>query len=672
MKKLYVSAVYALFVSCTAGCEFSLDANASPTATDGGLSGLPDGSGNAGGPDGSEPMDIDGSPVDPDAPTPPAILRDCEILCAKILGCQDTSPRENACDWVLAGDRDHCEAACEADVRPSPLRQSCLSCLADNLACSGTASVRECDADCSPTPYATGRDSEAAYKYDFVRYYCDFEPGSELPPLVKGADTAAGDCALLCEKVVGCQQRFPVEEESCDWIRDRDREYCQTACQAEVKDNALYGECVACVADDLACGSGAPSGCNPDCSPTHYKAARSALYPYWAYYCDLLDMYSPPDGGDCGPDGFPLYSANGSNVSGFADGSKLGLIAHDVVAPTLYSFDGTSLVTCESSAIEGSILATATFEGSPVFLTNEGLYRKTGTCTVELLKQFSPALEFSCCLYPEAFLTEYDGRLFFRGAATSAEDQELWAFSVATGEIEIFDRIPDSEPARQSGPSEGLVFAGNLLFTAQDPASPLNRALFRYDGIDFTKVMDGATYPSVVGDYLYVVVDNQVWRIDDTFKTDLVFAAPNWIGTPLGAVGPLVFAVDGYSALYELSSAGSSLVGDLLCASGQPDRFVTAQGKLYWSCDGRLGMYDPVAKEVTSLQLPRDVRVTDLSPLVGWEGGLLFVGGKEEFDESVWPVKLDGTGPEPWNWSFADEEAKLIADLNPGYTVDCD
>jgi hypothetical protein len=243
-----------------------------------------------------------------DAGTPPresppelsaALSQSCELLCEKVTGCQAQSPRSNPCDWVIEDDLAYCRSACATDIAKSPLRQRCVTCLASNLGCGGTAPVRPCDDSCGPTAYATGRDYESAYQYNFVRYYCDegFDPSERPAPI--GSTTEAGKrCALLCEMIVGCREREEHEEHepACEWIAERDLAHCQASCEADTAGSALREVCVECLTQNLRC-EGWSHECDSSCSPTPYRSSWSSTYPFWTYYCDLGYPDPNPDAG---------------------------------------------------------------------------------------------------------------------------------------------------------------------------------------------------------------------------------------------------------------------------------------------------------------------------------------------------------------------------------------
>ncbi len=131
---------------------------------------------------------------DPAPDTGPTELEaQCALLCDRTVLCTESyvAPRVaadeggNPDDWTCSfDDPDAARATCEAgcvEEGASPTAAACITCLADNLGCSTTASVRPCDADCEPTLFGQGRDGEGALSYDYASWF--FEGVSELEGL---------------------------------------------------------------------------------------------------------------------------------------------------------------------------------------------------------------------------------------------------------------------------------------------------------------------------------------------------------------------------------------------------------------------------------------------------------------------------------------------------------
>jgi hypothetical protein len=121
------------------------------------------------------------------------LVEDCTLLCDRAVLCTESyvAPRIAADDegdpdaFTCSFDdpaaaRATCQAGCEAEGE-SPTAAACIECLAENMGCSTTGSLRPCDVDCEPTLFATGRDGEGALAYDYASWF--FEGVSELEGL---------------------------------------------------------------------------------------------------------------------------------------------------------------------------------------------------------------------------------------------------------------------------------------------------------------------------------------------------------------------------------------------------------------------------------------------------------------------------------------------------------
>ena len=111
-----------------------------------------------------------------------------------------------------------------------------------------------------------------------------------------GGDGGTSDCALLCDKVANCTERFWSAHESepdvpvtCKWkdYDDAVRE-CQAGCEATLERPAAV-LCVDCMAERLVCDSTGPlRPCDSDCSPTVYATANdpegAPVYEYWSWF----------------------------------------------------------------------------------------------------------------------------------------------------------------------------------------------------------------------------------------------------------------------------------------------------------------------------------------------------------------------------------------------------
>jgi hypothetical protein len=405
-----------------------------------------------------------------------------------------------------------------------------------------------------------------------------------------------------------------------------------------------------------------------------------------------------PDGGigdagiHCPAGEYPVFRAESSTPSGFfRDGDDVGFFAHTGdEALSLYRFDGATLVDCGASTrIAGELVAAGTFEGSVMVLTTTGLYDKTDDCTLGLVREFLRDVAFSsCCFFRSPCLIEYDGRLFFHGY-TTAEGQELWSLSLPSGDLEVVDHLPGDGSDRESRPSNPQVFAGNLWFTADQPGG---RALFRYDGVDFSKVLDSAWSTLVHGDKLYVLTgqlgQSELFEIDESFNVTSIFTPtwPYWIEVegPLAGVGSAVYVVANYGDLFEVTATGVEHVATLDC--GQPPvGVVVVDDVLYYRCDnneelrggGSLRAYDTASGSMMNLELPEDVHA--VSTPVSFGSGLAFTADyltkvetyPSRFEASQ-PIVFDGVGVEPFWYSFEDERAELIGDLNPRTRTFCE
>ncbi len=377
--------------------------------------------------------------------------------------------------------------------------------------------------------------------------------------------------------------------------------------------------------------------------------------------------------GSCADDERYDYSARSSRPRSFVGGNARAwfLADHPESGPAWFWFDGVA-VGLLNQGIDGTeeALAVGTFEDRTVFLTLQGLFQVSDDDQLTRLTTFAAPLEFPCCLVPEEhFLVEFQGRLFFRGVDDSA-GEELWAFEPSTGTIEIFDRIPGHDNARESAPAHARLFAGDLWFTAYDPEDQLNRALFRFDGQSFTRVLPTAKSTVLFQDALMVATRDELVRIDLDGRVTSVVAAN--LDAPLAASSEHLFLIDGFSSLVAFDGASMSPAVELWCE--QPaDHTLVTEGRLIFTCDaegGRvLGSFAP--NDTAPERLLTLAAGSFDSGLLAWREILMFAGAAELGRTTEKPIDYAADGLEPWVLSTSDGKGRMIEDLAPGTDMTC-